>query len=225
MGLSAVSLLLSNIALHVYHQPIEVLSLLPGQRAKTPEQIWESYSSSFIEQGRDSILSPELLAALVVVESNGDPWARPQWEFNWNRNWDKLYAPASTAFGLLQITRPTMVQAENLCAKEAERCGSWLSTRANPSHSIALASSYIRHHSHRIARGPLSFEQRANLVATIHLCGPGRAAPLAKRGYRISDHARCGSHHLPSYVARVSKWARYFERLNEQGLHVAGGQP
>ncbi len=57
-------------------------------------------------------MTPEFLCAMAQVESSGNPFASPKWK--WQRTTDikKIYAPASSAVGLLQYTNGTFKEAK-----------------------------------------------------------------------------------------------------------------
>jgi hypothetical protein len=63
----------------------------------------------------------------------------------------------------------------------------------------------------RIKRATLVQKQR--LATTIHLCGAGRGASFARRGFRFAAGERCGSHNAKSYVDRVGAMQKVFVKL------------
>ncbi|HYG70099.1 MAG TPA: lytic transglycosylase domain-containing protein, partial [Anaeromyxobacteraceae bacterium] len=54
---------------------------------------------------------------------------------------------------------------------------------------------------------------RRRLAVVVHLCGPGRGAPFAARGFRPTPGERCGDHDLAAYVDRVEALAAAFDRM------------
>ena len=84
------------------------------RRRSSPEATWAEYGELFEEHSTE-LVRPALLAALVQVESAGNPLARTYWRWRWSWNPLELYAPASSAVGILQITDGTLVEASRLC--------------------------------------------------------------------------------------------------------------
>jgi len=69
----------ANLVYQILHKPTEVFALIPGESNKAPTETWRQYAPLFREYSTTSI-SPELLAALVQVESAGNPIARTYWQ-------------------------------------------------------------------------------------------------------------------------------------------------
>ena len=69
----------ANLVYQILHKPTEVFALIPGESNKAPAETWRQYAPLFREYSTTSI-SPELLAALVQVESAGNPIARTYWQ-------------------------------------------------------------------------------------------------------------------------------------------------
>ncbi|MDE1969572.1 MAG: hypothetical protein KGI92_11760, partial [Alphaproteobacteria bacterium] len=61
-----------NLAYHVVRKPTELFFPLGGTLAKTPENAWREYADLFRRYSTKDI-SPELLAALAEIESDGNP--------------------------------------------------------------------------------------------------------------------------------------------------------
>jgi hypothetical protein len=64
-----------------------------------PAETWRQYGALFREYSTHAI-TPELLAALAQVESDGNPVARTYWR--WRLTWHPfaIYEPASSAVGM-----------------------------------------------------------------------------------------------------------------------------
>ena len=74
----------TNLVYHVVRKPTELF--FPVSRAfdKMPAETWRQYGALFREHSTRAI-TPELLAALAQVESNGNPVARTYWR--WRLTW------------------------------------------------------------------------------------------------------------------------------------------
>jgi hypothetical protein len=60
---------------------------------------------------------------------------------------------------------------------------------------------------------PATARQKQVLAALVHLCGPSVARAFARRGFQLSDGARCGDHDAATYLAKVKAMQRQFQRL------------
>jgi hypothetical protein len=216
-----------NWAYQVVRKPTELLSLVAPSLAKTPDATWSEYGGLF-DAHSTAIVRPELLAALAQVESAGDPLASTYWR--WRPSWNPLevYAPASSAVGLLQITDGTFDEARRLCIHDHQvaREGAWHDPRACwfnglyfrtvPGHAIEMTSAMLHQAvvdtlvEQRATRATL--EQKQRLAAVIHLCGRSRGAAFVQRGFRPSSGERCGDHEVARYLARVEVLTRLFAR-------------
>src|SRR5512138_2097977 len=148
------ALLAANVAYQVARKPTELLGAVAPTGPKTPEETWAAYGDAFREHATE-VVRPELLAALAQVESAGDPLARTYWRWQWSWNPLELYAPASSAVGLLQMTDGTFAQARRLCIRDhaLAREGAWLDPdacrpgqlwfRTVPDHAIELTSAWL----------------------------------------------------------------------------------
>jgi hypothetical protein len=219
---------LANYLWQVARKPTELLGLIVPPAPKTPPSTWSEYGPLFAEHSTE-VLRPELLAALVQVESAGDPLARTYWRWRWRWNPFEIYAPASSAVGILQITDGTFAEARRLCIRDHEvaREGSWLDPRACwfngfyfrtvPSHAIEMTSARLHLiveetvAEQRASRATLDDRQR--LAAVIHLCGRARGRAYAARGFCAAPGERCGDHDLARYVARVQALKAEFARM------------
>ena len=225
-----VALALVNFAVQVIRKPTELLGLVVPTSAKSPAETWSEYGPLFREHATE-VVSPALLAALVQVESSGDPLARTFWRWRWTSNPFRIWAPASSAVGILQITDGTFAQARHYCIHDhaVARDGAWLDPRACwfnalyfrsvPSHAIEMTSAWLdlavaetlaRRRAPRAADG-----QR--LAAVVHLCGRERGAAFAARGFQVRPRERCGEHDLGAYLGRVGDLTAGFARMANGG--------
>jgi hypothetical protein len=220
--------LIVNFAVQVVRKPTEILGLVFAPAPLSPEQTWSRYASSLQENSTD-LVRPELLGALVQVESAGDPLARTYWRWRWTLDPFRMYAPASSAVGLLQITDGTFDQAKHYCihghrvARDdgpiTGRC--WLNSlyfRTVPGHAIEMTAAWLHLGveealSHRRSSSP-STAQKDALAATVHLCGRARATALAAHGFRAEPGERCGDQDLRAYLARVRVLTAQFEKMD-----------
>jgi hypothetical protein len=231
--LSAIAaLVVANGCYQLARKPSEILGLVVPSSAKAPPSTWAQYGPLFREYSTD-LIRPELLAALAQVESAGDPVARTYWRWRASLNPFEIYAPASSAVGILQLTDETFAEARRYCIRDhkvvregtADGAGGCRFTalyfRTVPSHAIEMTSARLHQvvadtlARHRIRRAPLAQTQR--LAAVVHLCGPGRGAAFARRGFRTAAGERCGAHDLGQYLARVRRLAAAFAQLDAAG--------
>ncbi|HVI95166.1 MAG TPA: transglycosylase SLT domain-containing protein [Anaeromyxobacter sp.] len=219
----------ADVAYQLARKPTELIGLVTPPAAKSPEATWAEYGALFDAHSTDFV-SPALLAALAQVESAGDPLARTYWRWRWSWNVLELYAPASSAVGMLQITDGTFAEARRLCVHDhaVAHDGSWHDPRACwfnalyfrtiPSHAIEMTSAYLHTAvAETLVRQGLrdvSPEQRQRLAAVIHLCGRERGAAFARRGFRVAPGERCGDHDLARYLVRVEALMRTFARMD-----------
>jgi hypothetical protein len=227
MGLTVLAL--ANYAWQVARKPTELLGLVAPPAPKSPPSTWSEYAPLFHEHSTE-VMRPELLAALVQVESSGDPLARTYWRWRWSWNPFEIYAPASSAVGILQITDGTFAEARRFCIHDhaVARAGSWADPRACwfnafyfrtvPSHAIEMTSARLHQvvvetvAELKVSRATLDQKQR--LAAVIHLCGRGRGRAFAARGFRPLPGEGCGDHGLRAYLARVQRFEEAFARMD-----------
>jgi len=217
-----------NLGYHVLKKPTEMLFPVSGVLKKRPAETWEQYGPLFRRYATAAV-TPELLAALAQVEGAGDPIAHTYWR--WRRDWNPLtvFAPASSAVGMYQMTDPTFADARHFCIRnhhverEADGWGScWftgLYSRLLPAHAVELtAISLDRAVSSILARraSSASQRQREDLAAITHLCGAGAAHLFAERGFRLVPGEHCGDHEAAFYVAQVHSLIKVFQRLEAE---------
>jgi hypothetical protein len=228
---------LVNFAVQVARKPTELLGLVFAPAPLTAEQTWERYGPLARESSTD-VIRPELLAALIQVESAGDPLARTYWRWSWTLDPFHVWAPASSAVGLLQITDGTYDQARHYCIHDhrvvrddgpvGDSC--WFNAfyfRTVPGHSIEMTAAWL-HVSVAEALGRLRAAdvpaaRRDAVAAAVHLCGRARAAALVSNGFRPRAGERCGDHDLRAYLERVRALTVQFERMER--THQLEGEP
>ncbi len=217
-----------NLVYQVIRKPGELFAPVSGSMAKTPASTWQSYGALF-EEYSTSIISPELLAALAQVESDGNPVARTYWRWQWSWNPLEIYRPASSALGMFQLTDGTFAEARKYCIRDhkvaTEDSGNnsascWfngLYTRTLPSHAVELTAAYL-HQSvvdTLAARRALKASpgQKQKLAAVIHLCGLQRGQTFAAGGFRVKPGDICGTHSLQRYLTQIDLMKKRFARL------------
>jgi hypothetical protein len=214
-----------NLVYQVIRKPTELFFFVGHRLDKEPAETWRQYGPLFRTYSTSTI-TPELLAALVQIESSGNPVDRTYWRWRWSFNPFAIYQPASSAVGLTQMTDGAYVEAARFCIRDHAvsdtGCGfASLYVRALPSHAIELASIYLdRNVADVLARaGDLkpTPSERQDLAAFVHLCGGGPATAYARRKFQMNADERCGDHLVSSYVARVNAMKRQFQRLAADG--------
>jgi hypothetical protein len=212
----------------VIRKPGEIFAPVSGSLAKTPASTWQSYGA-LCEKYSTSIVSPELLAALAQVESDGNPVARTYWRWQWSWNLFEIYRPASSALGMFQLTDGTFAEARKYCIHDhkvatedpkqnSDSC--WfngLYTRTLPSHAIELTAAYLHQSvvNTLAARGTTKASpgQKQKLAAVIHLCGLKRGETFAAAGFRVTPGALCGKHNLQRYLGQIDLMKKRFARM------------
>ncbi len=217
-----------NLIYQVIRKPGEIFAPLSGSLSKNPASTWESYGVLF-EEHSTSIISPEFLAALAQVESDGNPIARTYWRWQWSWSPFEIYRPASSAVGMFQITDGTFAQARKYCIRnhtvltvgssyDPNSC--WfnsLYTRTLPSHAAEMTAAYLHQSvvdtlaARRAAK--VSLAQQQKLAAVIHLCGSKRGENFAARGFRVTSGELCGTHSLQRYLNQIELMKKRFARL------------
>ncbi len=212
-----------NLAYHVVRKPSEIFMPVSGVLDKSPAETWRDYAPLFREYATANV-APALLAALAQAEGAGNPVAHTYWR--WRLTWRPfaIFAPASSAVGMYQMTDGAFAEARHYCIRRhaVTEEGCWLTAlyaRVIPSDAVELAAIYLDRHVAAIlasrprgapAPTPAQLESLATLV---HLCGSGPARAFARRGFRLAPGERCGDHDPAAYLARVAALARAFERL------------
>lgn len=216
-----------NWAYQVARKPAELFFPVSGTLMKTPSETWREYAPLFRAHATQTI-TPELLAALAQVESDGNPVARTYWRWQFAWNPFKWYRPASSAVGMYQITDATFADAKRYCVHdhvvvEATRWddlhGCWfngLYTRVVPSHAIEMTAALLDREvaavleRHRVTSA--TPRARQNLAAVIHLCGSGGGDAYVRHGFSAAG-LRCGDHTASRYLADVNALERQFAAM------------
>lgn len=211
-----------NIAYQVAQKPTELFFPLATTFDKMPGETWRTYGDLFREYSTAAI-APELLAALAQAESAGNPVAHTYWRWRWSWRFFDIFAPASSAVGLYQMTDAAFSDARIYCIKEhkvvlAANC--WHTrfyTRVLPSHAIELTAINMDRYVNAILVGlpkvKATAQQKQDLAAILNLCGAGLANAYARRGFKMAPGARCGDHEAAVYVAKVDDMMKVFRKL------------
>jgi hypothetical protein len=211
-----------NLVYQVAQKPTELLFPFASALDKMPAETWRAYGDYFQEYSTATI-APELLAALAQAESAGNPVAHTYWR--WRLTWRPfaIFAPASSAVGLYQMTDAAFSDAKIYCIRDhrvvpAANC--WHSkffTRILPSHAIELTAINLDRYVTAILAGLPKVKatalQKQELAAILNLCGAGLANAYARRGFRMAPGARCGDHDAALYVAKVDDMLKQFRKL------------
>ncbi|HEY1503817.1 MAG TPA: transglycosylase SLT domain-containing protein [Stellaceae bacterium] len=199
-----------NLAYQIVQKPSELLAPLSSRLIKTPEETWQSYAPLFRRHATANV-APELLAALAQAESAGNPAATTYWRWHFSLNPLAIYRPASSSIGMYQMTDAAYAEA-----RRGHDRAFW---RILPSDAIELAATYLdRQLTALLAKrhpASLTQQQKDNLAAVIHLCGPGPAASYLRRGFRLTPSERCGDQDIAAYIGRVNSFERQFRRLSQ----------
>jgi hypothetical protein len=217
-----------NLIYQIVRKPGELFAPISGSLSKNPLSTWESYEALFAEHST-SIISPEFLAALAQVESDGNPIARTYWRWQWSWSPFEIYRPASSAVGMFQITDGTFAQARKYCIRDhtVVTAGPWhdlsscwfnsLYARNLPSHAAEMTAAYLHQSvvdtlaARRAAK--VSLAQKQKLAAVIHLCGSKRGESFAARGFRVAPGELCGTHSLQRYLTQIDQMKKRFAQL------------
>ena len=217
-----------NLIYQIVRKPGELFAPISSSLSKSPASTWLSYGALF-EEHSTSIISPQLLAALAQIESDGNPVARTYWRWQWSWNPFEIYRPASSALGMFQVTDGTFAEARRYCIRDhmvvtegpwhdAGSC--WFNafyTRTLPSHAVEMTAAYL----HKSVVDTLaarrtvkaSSAQKQKLAAVIHLCGLKRGETLVARGFRVTQGELCGTHSLQRYLTQIDLMKKRLVRL------------
>ena len=217
-----------NLVYQVIRKPGELFAPVSGSFAKNPTATWQSYGALF-QKYSTSIISPDLLAALAQVESDGNPVARTYWRWQWSWNPLEIYRPASSALGMFQLTDGTFAEARKYCIRDHQvaskdardnSAACWFNgfyTRTLPSHAVELTAAYLHQSvvdtlaARRAVK--VSPGQKQKLAAVIHLCGLKRGETFTARGFRAAPGELCGTHSLQRYLSQIEAMKKRFARL------------
>ncbi|MEC9282814.1 MAG: hypothetical protein VX642_08880 [Bdellovibrionota bacterium] len=215
---------LSNIAHQVYRHPSILFLPISVFFNKTVFETYESYGDVIHENAGNKI-DPFFMASLIQVESMGNPLATTYWSFNFLTEPWKMYAPASTATGLLQVTKPTWDTVLKYCqnAKASVRnqsCNHWFgSYRVFPSHAIELTSFWFKKHLSKWKN--LSSRNARQTLAVLHLCGPAKAKRFIRNSFHWGSLGRCGSHSPSAYYSKVERQRKRLKSIINTNYRLA----
>lgn len=217
-----------NLIYQVIRKPGEIFAPISGSLSKSPASTWQRYGTLF-EEHSTSIISPELLAALAQVESDGNPIARTYWRWQWSWSPFEIYRPASSALGMFQITDGTFAEARKYCIRDHTVVseGPWhdlrscwfnaFYTRTLPSHAVEMTAAYLHQSVVDALTAPRAVKatraQKQKLAAVIHLCGLKRGETFVARGFRVTQGELCGTHSLQRYLTQIDVMIKRFARL------------
>ncbi len=218
-----ISLPAINGVYQLIRKPSEIIGLFDSAFFKTPSETWRAYRDHFIEYSTE-IITPTLLAAIAQKETNGNPIARTFWRFQYGAGIDKLYAPASTAVGMFQITDGTFKRFQNHCFKNGKAVSgkdlcpfNWAYSRLFPAHATEITAAYLHKTTlsilKRFKRHSISLRKKQELAALVHLCGNRVGTRYARLGFNQKKLGMCGSHNARRYIQAVSSLERKFRKL------------
>jgi hypothetical protein len=212
----------ADLAYQVTQKPTEMLSPLGSVFNRLPYQTWRAYGDLF-QKYSTAAIAPELLAALAQTESMGNPLAHTYWRWHFTWRFFDVFAPASSAVGLYQMTDAAFIDAQAYCIQQhkvvpAANC--WFAryyVRVLPQHAIQLTAinldRYVTAILAGLPRARPTAQQKQDLAAILHLCGAGIANGYARRGFKMPPGMRCGEHDAAAYVAKVDDLMRVFRKL------------
>lgn len=215
-----------NWAYHTFYKPTELFFPVENALSKNPRETWQEYGALF-QVHSTATMTPELLAALAQAEGSGNPVARTYWRWRVvSSNPLEWYQPASTAVGMFQITDGTFQEGKRYCIHNhvVVEDGPWHNfnscwfnffyTRVIPGHAIEMTAALLdRHVEKLVGERPVTFQQKQDLAAVIHLCGAGAGRDYAKRNFRLMPHQRCGDHDVKTYLTKIQALERVFATL------------
>lgn len=214
-------LLFTNLVFQFYKKPAEIIGLFDVWFHKTPFETWTAYSSEFKDKSTN-ILTPDLLAALAQIESNGNPIARTYWKWRATKDLGRLFSPASSAAGMYQITDGTFNEAKDFCIEDqrairnrvnGECFGNIFYSRLIPSHAIEMTAARLHYYTREILgrmANTLDRPSQQAVAISIHLCGVERARVLTRNHSTYNKSVTCGDHNLRRYIEKVRHLQRQF---------------
>lgn len=217
-----------NFVVQVVRKPTEIIGLLDQKFHKSIDETWNSYAGTFIEKSTP-VMTPDLLAALAQAESNGNPIVRTYWKWRWTTDFDRLFAPASSAVGMFQITEGTFEEARKFCVREGRAyrdegfegdcLGNELYSRLIPSHAIEMTSARLHYLTEKMvseSKRRARHQDKQNTAIVIHLCGAAKGRRFVREGFNPARLGRCGDHRVSQYIQRVRNLQASFKRRLEQ---------
>lgn len=207
-----------NFLYQLIRKPAELFGLFTSGSYRTTQETWETYGK-FCKNHSTDIMTPEFLCAMAQAESGGNQFNTPQWRWRWTTDITQIYAPLSSAVGLMQYTNGTFKDAKRFCIHdhevvlrgkflEPERCWfNFLYTRLSPSNSIEMTAARLHYYIEKILDDygyiGLSLRHKQILGAVIHLCGVSKGEKFVKNHFRFDAISPCGSHNPLVYYGRI----------------------
>jgi hypothetical protein len=206
-----------NFVVQIVRKPTEILRFARLGRGKSPGGTWSEFGADCLRHEGGAITA-EFLAALIQVESSGDRFAAPAWRWSWSLDPWRVYAPPSSAVGVLQITKGNLGAARAMVGQDddSEGCALGHCIRLIGSDSIAMTSAFLKS---RVRASLAGRERRASardkqvLAAVIHLCGPNKGPALVRTDFDPDSLGTCGGQSVGAYVRLVMKYREQFSRL------------
>lgn len=211
-------LLFVNLIYQLVNKPAELFGLFVPDSYKTTQETWNNYGKYFKRHSTNT-MTPEFLCALAQVESSGNRYATPQWRFRWTSDITRIYAPASSAVGLMQYTDGTFEEARRFCIHDHKVAlagrlfdfdSCWFNlfySRLSASNSIEMTSARLHFHINEILNDcgytVTSLKDRQKLGAVIHLCGRSKGRKFAETNFSFDAISPCGSHNPAIYYGRI----------------------
>jgi hypothetical protein len=229
--LLAAAFLMCNFLYQVIKKPSELWTLFALGASKHISETWKAYEHLF-KAHSTAIMTPEFLCALAQVESSGNPFITPKWRLDWTGGITHIYAPLSSAVGLMQYTDGTFEEAKTFCVRrhkvvktgpwyELESC--WFNAfynRISPSHSIEMTSARLHYHVEKIirqnAKSDISLWNKQKLAAVIHLCGLENGKKVAEHDFNLRAVSSCGDHSPLFYCSRIQTIMNRLKSLNKK---------
>jgi hypothetical protein len=203
-----------NFAAQLAFKPTELYRFAGIGSSKSVRGTWIAYETEFKRHATD-VMTPDFLAGLAYTESSGNPSAQPPWVWRLTLVPWRLYAPASSAVGLMQITDGNLQQAGRYCIKDGRPATSGclltsLYSRLSPSDSIEMTSAYLHVQVARVAPKKTTLRRRQELAAVMHLCGPDKGPAFVRAGFDSERMGVCGRQAVRPYVRRVMRLREEF---------------
>ncbi|MEK7388456.1 MAG: lytic transglycosylase domain-containing protein [Elusimicrobiota bacterium] len=207
-----------NFVVQIVRKPTEILRFAGLGRGRSPGGTWSEFGADCLRYEGGAITA-EYLAALIQVESSGDRFAAPPWRWRWSLDPWRVYAPPSSAVGVLQITKGNLGAARSMVGRDDDSDGCAIMgqcIRLIGSDSIAMTSAFLQSRVRASLAGQgrqASVRDKQVLAAVIHLCGPNKGPALVRANFDPDSLGTCGGQSVGSYVRLVMKYREQFSRL------------